>query len=118
MGQTGMARRAFAWLLPALILAFGVLVSWRGPDSAGAASIERQAARHPPVLAIAPLDFGNPPASVGQWNDNDDPDDILQASVASIPSPALKSGVGRRVGHAVARQHLVSSAFPRGPPAA
>jgi hypothetical protein len=113
-----MARRAFAWLLPALVLVFGAALSWRGLDNAGTASIAQQAHRYAAVLANAPLDGGNAAAFVGQWNDNDDPDDILQASVASIPSLPLISGVGRRVGHAVVRQHLVSSAFPRGPPAA
>jgi hypothetical protein len=116
-----MARRAFAWLLPALItliLASGAALSWRGLDNAGTASIAQQADRHAAVLANPPLDGGNGAAFVGQWNDDDDPDDILQASVATIPSLPLISGVGRRVGHAVVRQHLVSSAFPRGPPAA
>jgi len=120
-----MARRAFAWLLPALltlILAFGAALSWRGLDSTNASpiadEIEQWGDGHTAVLANGPFDRGNAAAFVGQWNDNDDPDDILQASVASIPSPPLISGVGRRVGHAVVRQHLVSSAFPRGPPAA
>jgi hypothetical protein len=123
MGQTSMARRAFVWLLPtflALVLAFGAASAWPGPDKAGATSlaqdIEQPVNDH--VLTNGPLDGGNAAASAGQWNDNDDPDDILQASVAGISPPALISGVGRRVGHAVARQHLVSSAFPRGPPAA
>jgi len=121
MGQTGMARRAFVWLLPALltlILAFGAAVSWRGPDSPIAHEIGQRVYGHAAVLANAPLDGGNAAPLINQWNDNDDPDDILQASVASIPVPALISGVGRRIGSAVARQHLVSSAFPRGPPAA
>ena len=116
-----MARRAFAWLLPALftlILAFGAALSWRGLDNAGTASVALQADRHAAVLANVPLDGSNAAAFVGQWNDDDDPNDLLQAGVASILSPARKSGVGRRVGNAVARQHLVSSAFPRGPPAA
>jgi hypothetical protein len=123
MGQTGMARRAFAWLLPALltlILAFAAPSSWRGPESATsiAQDIEQRASGPAAVLAHAPLDGGNAAAFINQWNDDDDPDDILPASVTSIPVPALISGVGRRVGSAVARQHLVSSAFPRGPPAA
>ena len=114
-----MAHRAFVWLLPllALILAFGAALSWRGPDSAGAASIAQPSDAHPVVLANTPLGGGNAATLIGQWND-DDPDDILQARIASIPSPALISGVGRRVGRAVIRQRLISSAFPRGPPAA
>jgi len=116
-----MARRAFVWLLPtflALVLAFGAALSWRG--SAGAAAsvfthvIEQQVDGG--VLANDPLDGGNVAAGAGQWNDND-PDDILQTSTVSISPPPLISGVGRRVGYAVVRQHLVSSAFPRGPPA-
>jgi hypothetical protein len=125
MGQTTMARRAFAWLLPALltlILAFGAALSWRGLESASASpiahEIEQRGDDHAAVLANGPLQGSDAAAFIGQWNNDDDPDDILQAGVASIPSPALKFGVGRRVGHAVARQHLVSSAFPRGPPAA
>ena len=120
-----MARRAFAWLLPALltlILAFAATSSWRGPESAGATSIaqdiEQRASGHAVMLANGPLDRGNAAAFISQWNDDDDPDDILPASVTSIPSLPLISGVGRRVRSAVARQHLVSSAFPRGPPAA
>ena len=121
--KTGMARRAFAWLLPALltlILAFAATSAWRGPESATsiARDAEQRAAGHAAVLANAPLDGSNATAFIGPWNDDDDPDDVLQASTAGIPSPLLISGVGRRVGHAVARQHLVSSAFPRGPPAA
>ena len=120
-----MARRAFVWLLPtflALVLAFGAALSWRGPESAAtnaiAHDIEQQVDGHGVVLANNPIEGGSAAASAGQWNDDDDPDDILQASVAGISPPALISGVGRRVGHAVVRQHLVSSAFPRGPPAA
>lgn len=120
-----MARRAFVWLLPALltlVLAFGAALSWRGLDSASASpiahEIEQRGDGHAAVLANGPLDRGNAAAFLSQWNDDDDPDDILRARIASISSPLLKSGVGRRVGHAVVRQHLVSSAFPRGPPAA
>ena len=118
-----MARRAFVWLtFLALVLAFGAAPAWPGPDKAGATSlaqeIEQSVNGHDVALANGPLDGGNAAAAAGQWNDNDDPDDILQASVAGISPPALISGVGRRVGHAVVRQHLVSSAFPRGPPAA
>jgi len=120
-----MARRAFAWLSPALltlILAFGAALSWRGLDNASASPIahevEQRINDHAAVLANGLFDGGDVPAFVSQWNDDDDPDDILQAGVTSILSPALTSGVGRRVGNAVARQHLVSSAFPRGPPAA
>jgi hypothetical protein len=69
------------------------------------------------VLANAPLNDGNLGAGCGQWNDDDDPDDILQAESTSIALPPLTSGFGRRVGHAVARASLVSAAFPRGPPA-
>ena len=119
-----MARRAYVWLLPtflALVLAFGAALSWRGSASAAASAfahvIEHQVDGGS-VLANDPLDGGNVAAGAGQWNDNDDPDDILQTSVASISAPPLISGVGRRVGHAVVRQHLISSAFPRGPPAA
>jgi len=64
------------------------------------------------------LPYGGKRATVfGQWNDNDDPDDILQAEGVSIALPPLTSGFGRRVGHAVACESIVSSAFPRGPPA-
>jgi len=119
-----MARRALVWLLPtflALLLAFAAALPWRGPESAAARAIapdiEQQVDGHGVVLANDPFDGGNAAASAGQWNDDDDPDDILQTSVASISPPPLISGVGRRVGHAVVRQHLVSSAFPRGPPA-
>jgi len=118
-----MARRAFVWLtFLALVLAFGAAVPSPAPDNDSATSlaqeIEQSINGHAVVLANGPLDGGNAAAAAGQWNDNDDPDDILQASVAGISPPALISGVGRRVGHAVVRQHLVSSAFPRGPPAA
>ena len=119
-----MARRAFVWLLPtflALVLAFGAALSWRGSASAAAsafAHVIEQQVDGDIVLANDPFDGGSAVAGAGQWNDNDDPDDILQTSVASISPPLLISGVGRRVGDAVVRQHLVSSAFPRGPPAA
>jgi hypothetical protein len=123
--KTSMARRAFVWLLPtflALMLAFGAALPWRGSESAAATAIaydmEQPVDGHGVVLANGPLDGGNAAASTGQWNDDDDPDDILPASVVGISPPPLISGVGRRVGHAVVRQHLVSSAFPRGPPAA
>jgi hypothetical protein len=120
-----MARRAFIWLLPtllAVVLAYAAPLSWRGPATAAASAIahdiEQQVDGHGVVLANDPFDGGNAAASAGQWNDDDDPDDILPTSVAGISPPPLISGVGRRGGHAVLRQHLVSSAFPRGPPAA
>jgi len=120
-----MARRAFVWLLPTFLvvaLAVAAPLTWRGPATAAASAIapniEQQVDRHGVVLANNPFDGGNAVASAGQWNDDDDPDDILQTSVAGISPPPLIAGVGRRVGHAVLRQHLVSSAFPRGPPAA
>jgi hypothetical protein len=69
------------------------------------------------MIENSPPDDANLGAAVGQWNDNNDPDKILQTESISIAFPPLTSGFGRRVGHAVARERLVSAAFPRGPPA-
>ena len=115
-----MARRAHLCLLLALVVSFAALMSLRGADSARADSIA-QSAMHAQsvdsrVLVNPPLNGGNPAAAAGQWNDDDDPDDILQAESVSIALPLLTSGFGRRVGQAVARASLVSAAFPRGPP--
>ena len=116
-----MARRAFVWLtFLALVLAFGAAVPSPAPDNDSATSlaqeIEQSINGHAVVLANGPLDGGNAAAATSQWNDNDDPDDILQAESISIAFPPLTSGFGRRVGHAVVRASLVAAAFPRGPP--
>jgi hypothetical protein len=117
-----MAHRAYLSLLLALVVSFAALFSLRGADSARADSTAQSGVHAHSVdsrgLTNSPPNGSDLAAVFRQWNDNDDPDDILQASVTSIPSLPLISGVGRRVGHAVVRQHLVSSAFPRGPPAA
>ena len=68
------------------------------------------------MLVNGPPNGGILAAVFGQWNDDDNPDDILQAEGVNIALPPLTSGFGRRVGHAVARESLVSAAFPRGPP--
>ena len=113
-----MAHRARLSLLLALVVSFAALISLRETDSARADSIARNAFHaHSVDLANGPPNGGDLAAAFGQWNDNDDPDDILQAESISIAFPPLTSGFGRRVGHAVARKRLVSAAFPRGPPA-
>jgi hypothetical protein len=114
-----MAQRACLSLLLALVVSFAALISLRGADSARADSIAQNAvhAHSVDVLANSPPNGGDLAAVFGQWNDNDDPDDILHAESISIAFPLLTSGFGRRVGHAVARERLVSAAFPRGPPA-
>lgn len=131
-----MAHRAHLRLLLALVLWFAALFLLHGAENARAELIARNAASIARIAAHAqnaPQYIGHgvdsrmlansPPtgddlaAVFGQWNDNDDPDDILQAEGVSIPLPPLTSGFGRRVGHAVARANLVSAAFPRGPPA-
>ena len=116
-----MAHCAHLRLLLAVALSFAALFSLRGADSARTDLIAQNAVHargaHFHVLANAPLNDGNLDAGFGQWNDDDDPDDILQAESTSIALPPLTSGFGRRVGHAVARASLVSAAFPRGPPA-
>jgi hypothetical protein len=115
-----MARRAHLSLLLALVVSFAALISLHGADSARAASITQNAAHAQSVdcrvLANAPLNPDNLAAAFGQWNDDDDPDDILQAESVNIALPMLTSGFGRRAGQAVARASLVSAAFPRGPP--
>src|SRR5262245_52216637 len=114
-----MAQRAHLRLLLALVVSFAALFSLRGADSARAGSIAQNAAHTHDigsrVLANGPLNGGNLAAAFGQWNDNDDPDDILLAESVSIALPLLTSGFGRRVGHAVVRASLVTAAFPRGP---
>jgi len=128
MGQTGMAHCAHLRLLLALVVSFAALFSLQGANSARADSAQNSAHAQDAtqcighgvdsrVLTNAPLNGGNPAAAFGQWNDDDDPDDILQAESISIAFPLLTSGFGRRVGQAVARASLVSAAFPRGPPA-
>jgi hypothetical protein len=121
MGQTGMAHRACLSLLLALVVSFAALFSLREADSARADWIAKNAVQphgvDSLVLANSPPNGGDLTAVFGQWNDKDDPDDILQAESISIAFPLLTSGFGRRVGHAVVRASLVSSAFPRGPPA-
>jgi hypothetical protein len=124
-----MARRAHLRLLLALVLSFAALFLLRGAESARRDSIARNAAhaQNAPqyighgvdsrMLVNGPLHGGNRAAVFGQWNDDDDPDDVLQAESISIAFPQLTSGFGRRVGHTVARERLVSAAFPRGPPA-
>ncbi len=116
-----MARCAHLSLLLALVVSFAALISLRGADSARADSIAQNAVHAQSVdcrvLANAPLNGDNLAAAFGQWNDDDDPDDILQAESISVAFPPLTSGFGRRVGQAVARASLVSAAFPRGPPA-
>jgi hypothetical protein len=114
-----MAHRACLSLLLALVVSFAALISLRGADSARANSIAQNAAHAHSVgmLANGPDKGGDLAAAFGQWNDNDDPDDIMQAESVSIALPLLTSGFGRRVSHAVARECLVSAAFPRGPPA-
>jgi hypothetical protein len=130
-----MAYRAHLRLLLALVLLFAAQFLLRGAEDARADLIARNAtsiaqnATHAPsapqdisdgvdsrMLANGPPSGGNLAAVFGQWND-DDPDDILQAEGVSISLPPLTSGFGRRVGYAVARESLVSAAFPRGPPA-
>jgi len=133
-----MARRAHLRLLVTLVLSLAALFLLRGADDARANSIARKAtpasisqnAAHTKnavrcighgldsrILANGPLDGDNLAAILGPWSDNDDPDDFLQASGVSVAPPSLTSGFGRRVGNAVARDSLVSAAFPRGPPA-
>jgi hypothetical protein len=133
--QIGMAHRAHLRLLLALVLLFAALFLLRGAENARADWIAQDATstarnatdvQNSPqyighgvdsrALANGPLHGGNLAAVFGQWNDNDDPDDILQAEGVSIALPPLTSGFGRRVGYAVARASLVSAAFPRGPP--
>jgi hypothetical protein len=115
-----MAHRACLSLLLALAVSFAALFSLRGADSARADSISQNAEHAHGVdsrwLASSPPNGGDLAAVFRQWNDNDDPDDILQAEGISIAFPLLTSGFGRRVGHAVACERLVASAFPRGPP--
>jgi|tagenome__1003787_1003787.scaffolds.fasta_scaffold17093114_1 hypothetical protein len=131
-----MAHRAHLRLLLALVLLCAAQFLLCGAEAARAELIARNAAsiardtahaQNIPqdsgqavdgrILANA-LPYGGKRATVfGQWNDNDDSDDILRAEGVSIVLPLLTSGFGRRVGHAVARASLVSSAFPRGPPA-
>ncbi|MFL5071976.1 MAG: hypothetical protein ACJ8D9_20545 [Xanthobacteraceae bacterium] len=130
-----MAYRAHLRLLLALVLLFAAQFLLRGTEVARAdliapnATLIAQNAAHAPsapqdtrdgvdsrMLANGPPSGGNLAAVFRQWND-DDPDDILQAQGVSISLPPLTSGFGRRVGYAVARESLVSAAFPRGPPA-
>ena len=130
-----MAHRAHVRLLLALVLLCAAQFLLRGAEAAradliarNAASIARDTARaqnipqyigqgvDSRILANA-LPYGGKRATgFGQWNDNDDSDDILQTEGVSIALPPLTSGFGRRVGRAVARASLVSAAFPRGPP--
>jgi hypothetical protein len=115
-----MAHRAHPRLLLALVLSFAALFLLHGPDSTRADSIAGNAVHAPGVasqmLANGPLNGGNLAAGFGRWNDDDDPDDILQAEGVSIAPPLLTFGFGRRVSHAVAREGIVTAAFPRGPP--
>jgi hypothetical protein len=132
----GMAHRAHLRLLLALVLLCAAQFLLRGAETAQAdlmarhaASIARNAAQAQSTpqyirqsvdsrIFANSLPYGGKRATAfGQWNDNDDPDDMLQAEGVSIALPPLISGFGRRVGHAVARESIVSSAFPRGPPA-
>ena len=123
-----MAHCAHLRLLLALVVSFAALFSLQGANSARADSAQDAAQAQNAaqclghgvdsrVLTNSPLDGGNLAAVFGQWNDDDDPDDILQAESISIAFPLLTPGFGRRVGHAVARASLVAAAFPRGPPA-
>src|SRR5215470_19608605 len=111
-----MAPRAHLSLLLALVLSVAALFSLRGADGARADSIAQKTVHaqgaDSRMLANGPLNGGNIAAAFGKWNDNDDPDDILQAESISIAFPPLTSGFGRRVGHAVVRASLVSAAFP------
>jgi hypothetical protein len=115
-----MARRAHLSLLLALVVSFAALISLHGADSARGDSIARKAVQAQSVdsrvLVNTPLNGSKLAAAFGRWNDDHDPDDILQAESVSIALPLLTSGFGRRVGQAVARASLVSAAFPRGPP--
>jgi hypothetical protein len=115
-----MAHCAHLRLLLALALSFAALFSLRGADDARADLIAENAVYahgvDSRVLTNVPPTGDNLAVVFGQWND-DDPDDILQSQSASIALPLLTSGFGRRVGRAVARERLVSAAFPRGPPA-
>jgi len=120
VGQIAMAHRAYLKLLLALVVSFAALFSLHGTGNARASSNAQNAVHVPGVdsrmLANGPLNGGNLAAAFGQWNDKDDPDDMLQADSVSVALPLLTSGFGRRVGHAVVRASLVSAAFPRGPP--
>jgi len=115
-----MAHRALLRLLLALVVSFAAMFSLHGAANARAASAAQNAEHAQSVdsrmLANGPLKGGSLAAFFGQWNDKDDPDDVLQAESVSIALPLLTSGFGRRVGHAVARANLVSAALPRGPP--
>jgi hypothetical protein len=116
-----MAHRAYLSLLLALVVSFAALFSLRGADSGHADSIAENAVHAQSIdsraLSNSPPNGDDLAAIFGQWNDNNDPDDILQAESISIAFTPLTSGFGRRVGHAVVRERLVSAAFPRGPPA-
>jgi hypothetical protein len=116
-----MAHRACLSLLLALAVSFAAPFSLRGADGARADLISQNAVHAHGVdsrwLASSPPNGGDLAAVFRQWNDNDDPDDILQAESISTALPLLTAGFGRRVGHAIARASLVSAAFPRGPPA-
>jgi hypothetical protein len=130
-----MAHRAHLRLVLALVLLFAAQFLLRGAETSRAdliarnvTSIARNGAHahnarqyighgvdgH--MLVNGPPNGGILAAVFGQWNDDDNPDDILQAEGVNIALPPLTSGFGRRVGHAVARESLVSAAFPRGPP--
>jgi hypothetical protein len=130
-----MAHRAYLRLLLALVLLCATQFLLRGAETARADLIARNTASIAPNQAHAQnippyigqgvdgriladsLPYGGKRATVyGQGNDNDDPDDVLHSEGVSIALPPLISGFGRRVGHAVARESIVSSAFPRGPP--
>jgi hypothetical protein len=131
-----MTHRAHLQLFLALVLLCAAQFLLRGVETARADLTTRNATSTPQNTAHAQnapqyvghgldsgalassLPYGGKRAAAsGQWNDDDNPDDILQAEGVSISLPSLTSGFGRRVGHAVAQESLVSAAFPRGPPA-
>lgn len=116
-----MARRARSWLPPALLafaFAVGVALPLDDRESVGAPAIERSAEGDIIALADVPLRRDDASVMNGQWSENDDPDDILQADIINVLTPVATARPVRRVGDAASCQHPIFAAFPRGPPPA
>jgi len=114
-----MLRRAFPWVLPAL-LALTFAVPTGSADGVHTIAIKRRADAGAVSIASTPLHHNDEAASGwSQWTEEkDDPDRIAQASAITAWAPVTLSVPPCRASDVLRRTRPACTAFPRGPPSA